>query len=80
VTGALSRNRFPFDWCWYEPQLVEISIVFGTFMLFLFLYTLAARFLPLIPVWEVEEGQHSHTWRRVGKAILPAVSDLESLD
>ncbi len=80
VTGALSRNRFPFDWGWYEPKLVEISIVFGTFMLFLFLYTLAARFLPLIPVWEVEEGQHSHTWRRIGKAVLPAVSDLESLD
>lgn len=80
VLGALSRNRFPFDWGWYRPTLIELSIVFGSFTLFLFLYALATRLLPLVPVWEVEEGHHAHSWRRVGKTLVPAVSDLESLD
>ncbi len=80
VLGALSRNRFPFDWGGYKPTLVEVSIVAGTFTLFMLLYTLASRFLPLILVWEVEEGHHAHGWRRLGKALFPAVSDLESLD
>ncbi len=77
VTGALSRNRMPFDWGWYEPSLVEISIAFGTFTLFLFMYGMASRLIPLIPVWEVEEGHHAHSLRKVGKAVIPSVADLE---
>ncbi len=77
VTGALSRNRIPFDWGWYQPSLVEISIAFGTFTLFLFMYGMASRLIPLIPVWEVEEGHHAHSLRKVGKTVVPSVADLE---
>ncbi len=77
VTGALSRNRIPFDWGWYKPSLVEISIALGTFAMFFFLYGLASRLIPLIPVWEVEEGQHAHGLKRVGKGVVVTVAELE---
>ncbi len=77
VTGALSRNRIPFDWGWYKPSLVEISIALGTFTLFFFLYGLASRLIPLIPVWEVEEGHHAHGLKRVGKGVVKTVAELE---
>ena len=36
-----------------------------------------SRLIPLIPVWEVQEGQMTHTLRKVGKAHVPTVSEFE---
>ena len=77
VTGFRWRNRIPFDWATFTPSLVEISITLGSFALFAFLYVLMSRMIPLIPVWEVKEGQLAHTLRKVGKADIPSVSELE---
>ncbi|RMG98336.1 MAG: polysulfide reductase [Chloroflexi bacterium] len=77
VAGFLTRNRLPFDWGAYTPSIVEILISIGSLSTFLLLYVLASRLIPLIPVWEVHEGQISHTLRRVGQALLPSVSELE---
>jgi molybdopterin-containing oxidoreductase family membrane subunit len=38
---------------------------------------IASRLIPLVPVWEVQEGQMAHSLRRVGKAVVPSVSELE---
>jgi molybdopterin-containing oxidoreductase family membrane subunit len=46
-------------------------ITVGAFGLMIFLYLLASRFLPLIPVWEVQEGQVLQGLRRVGRALIP---------
>jgi hypothetical protein len=43
----------------------------------MFLYLIASRLIPLVPVWEVQEGQMAHTLRKVGKAELPSVAELE---
>ncbi len=77
VTGVLSRNRFPFDWGEYNPTVVELSISLGSLVLFLFLYVVMSRLIPLIPVWEVQEGQIAHTLRRIGKTLVPTVSEIE---
>lgn len=77
VTNVLSRNHFPFDWGWYKPFPVEILISIGSASLFILLYLVVSRLIPLIPVWEVEEGHVVHRVRRLGKAELPAVSELE---
>lgn len=74
---TLGHQRMPFDWGVYTPRPTEISIVIGTFALFLLLYLLASRLIPLVPVWEVQEGQMAHTLRRVGKAEVPSVTELE---
>jgi molybdopterin-containing oxidoreductase family membrane subunit len=73
----LQHQRFPFVWGEYAPRLPEISIALGTLCLFVFLYMLASRLIPLVPVWEVQEGQEAHRMRRIGKTELPSVTDLE---
>jgi molybdopterin-containing oxidoreductase family membrane subunit len=74
---TLGYQRTPFDWGQYTPRLTEISIVAGTFFLFIFLYLAASRLIPLIPVWEVQEGQMSHSLRRIGKTKVTSVTELE---
>ena len=60
----------------YEPG-IEIFLTIGTFSLFLVFYLAASRLIPLIPVWEVQEGQMTHSLRKVGKAEVPTVSEFE---
>ncbi len=77
VTGFLRRNHMPFNWGDYAPSVVEISIVTGSLAVFLLLYALLSRLIPLIPVWEVREGQMARSLRRLGKAKLKSVTELE---
>jgi molybdopterin-containing oxidoreductase family membrane subunit len=45
--------------------------------MFLLFYMIASRLIPLIPVWEVQEGQMTHSLRKVGKAQLPTITEFE---
>ncbi|WP_298007812.1 MULTISPECIES: NrfD/PsrC family molybdoenzyme membrane anchor subunit [Anaerolinea] len=76
VPMTLAHQRFPFDWGTYVPR-IEIIISIGTLALFILLYMLASRFIPMVPVWEVREGQEAHMIRQIGKARVPTVSELE---
>jgi len=76
VPVMLTINRMPFTWKLYHPG-IEIYLTIGTFSLFLWFYMLASRLIPLIPVWEVQEGQMVHTLRKVGKTHVPTVSEFE---
>ena len=73
---SLTINRMPFTWGEYKPG-AEIPLSIGTLAFFILLYMIASRLVPLVPVWEVQEGQHAHSLRRVGKAVAPTVSELE---
>jgi Ni/Fe-hydrogenase subunit HybB-like protein len=77
IPMTLAHQRFPFEWGEYAPRWPEISIAFGTLCLFMFLYLVMSRLIPLIPVWEVQEGQEAHRLRRIGKTDLPSVTELE---
>jgi Ni/Fe-hydrogenase subunit HybB-like protein len=76
VPIMLTRNRFPFAWDDYRPR-IELVISVGSLCLFLLLYLLASRLVPLIPVWEVQEGQLAHRLRRIGKTEVTSVSEIE---
>lgn len=76
VPAMISRNRFPFTWDEYMPR-IELVISVGSLSLFLLLYVLASRLIPLVPVWEVHEGQIAHTLRRIGKTVVPTKSEIE---
>ena len=76
IPETLTINRMPFTWRIYVPG-IEIALTIGNFALFFLLYMLASRLIPLIPVWEVQEGQESHTLRKIGKANIPTLSDME---
>jgi molybdopterin-containing oxidoreductase family membrane subunit len=76
IPVGLTINRMPFTYRLYIPR-IEIALTIGTFALFLLLYLIASRLIPLVPVWEVQEGQMAHTLRKVGKSTVTAVADLE---
>jgi molybdopterin-containing oxidoreductase family membrane subunit len=76
IPEGLTINRMPFTWRLYVPA-VEIFLTIGTISLFMLLYMLASRLIPIIPVWEVQEGQAAHMLRKVGKAQVSTVSDIE---
>ena len=76
IPVTLAINRMPFTWRLYFPK-IEIALTIGTFAMFLLFYMLASRLIPLVPVWEVQEGQMAHSLRKVGKAHVPTISELE---
>jgi Ni/Fe-hydrogenase subunit HybB-like protein len=76
IPVGVTITRMPFTWHQYYPR-IEIPMTVGTFALFLLLYMLASRVIPLVPVWEVQEGQEAHAIRKVGKAHVTTLSDLE---
>jgi molybdopterin-containing oxidoreductase family membrane subunit len=76
IPVSLSVTRMPFTWSEYKPG-VEIYLTIGTVAFFVLLYMIASRLIPLIPVWEVQEGHLVHSIRKIGKAELPSVSEFE---
>jgi hypothetical protein len=66
----------PFTWNTYKPG-VEVWLTLGTFAFFILLYMIASKVIPLVPVWEVQEGQMAHSLKKVGKATVKSVSELE---
>jgi Ni/Fe-hydrogenase subunit HybB-like protein len=77
VLLTLAHQRVPFLWGDYVPNVTDLAVVSGTFCLFIFLYLVMSRLIPLVPVWEVQEGQMAHQLRKVGKTELPSVTELE---
>jgi Ni/Fe-hydrogenase subunit HybB-like protein len=76
IPVSLTITRMPFTWRLYTPH-VEIPLTIGTFALFMLLYMLASRLIPLVPVWEVQEGQSAHILRKVGKAVISSASEVD---
>jgi molybdopterin-containing oxidoreductase family membrane subunit len=76
IPETLTINRMPFTWRLYVPN-IEIVLTIGNFCFFFLLYMLASRVIPLIPVWEVQEGQEGHLLRKIGKAKIPSVSQID---
>jgi Ni/Fe-hydrogenase subunit HybB-like protein len=77
VAITLGVNELPFDWGVYTLQLPETLITIGAFSLVAFLFFLYSRFFPIIPVWEVAEGQALEDTRRVGRAVVTTRSQSE---
>ena len=73
---TLTINRMPFTWKLFEPR-ADVLLTIGTFSTFLLFYMIASRLIPLIPVWEVQEGQMTHSLRKVGKTHVATISDFE---
>ncbi len=70
VPLTLARNEFPFSWGVYTLQLPETLITLGTFCFLFLAYIIFTRVFPIIPLWEVYEGQALHGLRKVGRYLL----------
>ncbi len=54
IVTTLARDFLPGQWGYYKPTWVEIWMFIGTHGLFLFLFLLFIRFLPMIAISEVK--------------------------
>jgi molybdopterin-containing oxidoreductase family membrane subunit len=55
IIGSMAQDFIPYQWGFYHPRWVELSITVGSFCLFMFLFLLFAKFLPSISIAEVKE-------------------------
>jgi len=54
VTTSLSRDYLPSSWGYYRPTAIDVLTFVGTFGLFMTLFLLFLRFLPMIAIAEVK--------------------------
>jgi molybdopterin-containing oxidoreductase family membrane subunit len=58
IVPSLSYKYFPYSWGTYAPRPTEIVITISTFAAMMLLYTLFAKFIPIISIWEMKAGEH----------------------
>jgi molybdopterin-containing oxidoreductase family membrane subunit len=58
IIVSLSRDFLPSSWGMYYPTFWDYALYAGTFGLFLTLFLLFCRFLPVIAIAEVREEVH----------------------
>jgi Ni/Fe-hydrogenase subunit HybB-like protein len=57
VVPSLGHKYLPYSWGTYRPRPVELLITTSTFAAMCLLYTLFAKFVPIISVWELKVGE-----------------------
>jgi molybdopterin-containing oxidoreductase family membrane subunit len=70
IPVTLGWNELPFSWGVYYLQAPETIITIGAFCFMILLYILFTRIFPIIPAWEVYEGQVIHRLRRIGRGLV----------
>jgi Ni/Fe-hydrogenase subunit HybB-like protein len=61
IAGSLAVNFEPSQWRFWHPSVTEMGITVGSFAWFVMLFSLFARFMPIISMTELKEGI---TWLR----------------
>jgi Ni/Fe-hydrogenase subunit HybB-like protein len=57
VVPSLGHKYLTYSWGTYRPRPVEILITISTFAAMTLLYTLFAKFVPIISIWELKVGE-----------------------
>ena len=57
VVPSLGHKYLPYSWGTYRPRPVELVITASTFAAMCLLYTLFAKFVPIISIWELKVGE-----------------------
>ncbi|MEE8519199.1 MAG: NrfD/PsrC family molybdoenzyme membrane anchor subunit [Dehalococcoidia bacterium] len=73
VPGLMRKGPFTFDYSSYRPSMIEFTIVFGAIAVVCLLLLLFSKFFPLIPLWEIKEGQLLQDEIKIGKRTIPAL-------
>jgi len=73
VPGLARKGLLSFDWYTYRPSIVEWLIIIGTFAMVSILMLMIARVVPLIPLYDVKEGEILRTEIKIGRVTVPAV-------
>ena len=58
IVPSLGHKYLPYSWSYYRPRPTEMLITAATFAAMMLLYTLFAKFVPIISIWEMKAGDH----------------------
>ena len=72
VPGLANRSVFTFTWNSYIPSIPEAIIIGATFALVSMLMLLFSRVFPLIPLYDIKEGEFLRTEIKIGRRVVPA--------
>ncbi len=74
LVPSLSHKNIPFAWGSYTPSWVELSVMAAAFALFGLLYTLFAKFFPIVAISDVrEENEALAQSSKVGRSEMPTI-------
>ena len=73
VPGLARKQVLEFSWTDYAPSAIEITIIGGTFALVCVLMLIFAKIFPLIPLYDIKEGEVLRDEIRIGRRSVPAV-------
>ena len=74
IVPSLARKQsLTFDWSTYHPSIFEIIMVIGTFAFVFLMLLLFSKVFPLIPIFDVKEGQVLSDTIQVGRRTVPAL-------
>jgi molybdopterin-containing oxidoreductase family membrane subunit len=74
IVPSLSHKNMPFAWGSYSPSWVEISVNVMALALFALLYTLFAKFFPIVAVTDVRELEARQGQLQMGRAEIPSLT------
>ncbi len=77
IVPSLSHKNMPFIWHTYSLSLVEVSINAAALAGFALLYTLFAKFFPIVAVTDVREFEVRQAEVQFGRAKVPAIAGEE---
>jgi molybdopterin-containing oxidoreductase family membrane subunit len=77
IVPSLSHKNMPFIWHTYSPSWVEMSIAAAAFAGFGLLYTLFAKYFPIMAVTDVRELEARQAHVPLGRAKLPTIAGEE---
>ncbi len=72
VPGLAQKQVMNFTYFTYAPSVVEVVIVMGTFALVCMLMLLFAKVFPLIPLYDIKEGEIVRDEIQIGRRKVPA--------
>ncbi|CAN5741950.1 polysulfide reductase NrfD [soil metagenome] len=73
VPGIERKYELKFSWSFYNPSIVELGLVIGSFGIVVFLLLMFSKIFPPIVLWEEKEGQRFAANVRIGQAVVPAI-------
>ena len=73
IVPSLNHKQLPYSWGTYQPTPVELTIMAATFAAMVLLYTLFAKFVPIIAIWEMKAGEteKAHMVKLAGAQTTP---------
>ncbi len=73
IPALAEKQDLTFQWNQFSPSIFEFILIAGALGLVSLGFLTFAKFFPIIPLYDIKEGQVGATNIRIGQAEVPAV-------